>query len=60
MTAKAHGLHELEKSLEEAIEEMENKDEIYAETKKFLTRSKALLPLRPVHVGNEEFCKEIL
>lgn len=59
MTAKAHGIEEFTKTLENTIIESEEYDheKIFAETEKFIgqhnSRSKALLPLRPIFTGNE-------
>lgn len=52
LTAKAHGLTDYEKTLEESINSMEgvDKDQIFANCDKYLRKSKAILPLRPVFI----------
>ena len=51
MTAKAHGLTEFEKTLEESIHAMEgvDKERILRTIDQYARKSKTLLPLRPVY-----------
>lgn len=55
--AKSHGLTEFEKTLEESIRSMEGVDPeaIFKQAETYSRRSKALLPLRPLYVGNEVY-----
>ena len=55
--AKSHGLSEIEKTLEESILSMEGVDPeaIFKQAETYSRRSKALLPLRPLYVGNEVY-----
>jgi hypothetical protein len=53
--AKTHGLKEFEATLEESIRSMEGVDpeKIIEQAEKYSRRGKALLPLRPLYIGNE-------
>lgn len=55
MTAKTHGLKELEEELEKKINSIEslNKHEIMLSCDKYISRSKAILPLRPVLLNKD-------
>jgi proteasome assembly chaperone (PAC2) family protein len=59
LTARSHGLEQFTKTLEKTIRESEEYDHerIFQEAEKYIgtksQRSKALLPLRPVFVGDE-------
>lgn len=58
--AKTHGLKEFEQTLEESIRSMDggvDPDQILREAEKYSRRGKALLPLRPLYVQNEAYCK---
>jgi hypothetical protein len=57
MTAKAHGLHDYAKTLEESIRTMDgiDVDQVLEEAEQFARRGKALLPLRPVFMGNDSY-----
>jgi hypothetical protein len=58
--AKAHGLKEFEQTLEESIKTMDGVDpeKIFEQAEKYSRRGKALLPLRPLYLGNEQYRKE--
>ena len=60
--AKAHGLTEYEKSLEESINQMEDvdKERIFKSVESYQRRSKVILPLRPVFIQNDAFCNNYL
>lgn len=55
--AKTHGLHEFAKTLEETIHTMDGIDveKVLEEADRYARRGKALLPLRPVFVANDNF-----
>jgi hypothetical protein len=57
--AKSHGLAEFEKALEESIRAMEGVDQekIFEQAEQYARKGKALLPLRPLYVTNETYCK---
>ncbi len=56
MMAKTHGLTEFATSLEESLRTMDdiNVEKVLGEADQYARRGKALLPLRPVFVGNNE------
>lgn len=62
--AKAHGLEEFEKTLEESIRSMDpgeiDPDQIIQESDNYARKGKALLPLRPLYMENETYCKKHL
>jgi len=57
--AKSHGLVDFEKTLEESIKDMDGVDaeKIFAQAENYSRRAKTLLPLRPLFVNNESYCK---
>jgi hypothetical protein len=57
LTAKAHGLKEFEATLEESIRNMDgvNADAIFEQAERISRKGKALLPLRPLYVTNEQY-----
>ena len=54
MTARAHNLSDMVEYIESEIMDSEEHDfaTIADETEKYLARSKALVPLRPLHLGD--------
>lgn len=62
MTAKTHGLTEFAKTLEETLRTMDgvDADSVIAEAEGYSNKGKALLPLRPVFVNSDTFCKYLL
>lgn len=59
LMAKSHGLTEFEKTLEESIRSMEgvDPDKVIEQAETYARRGKALLPLRPLYINNETYCK---
>ncbi len=59
LTAKAHGLHEFEQTLEESLRTMDGVDveAIIQQAEKYSRKGKTLLPLRPLFAQNETYCK---
>jgi hypothetical protein len=57
LTAKAHGLKEFEATLEESIKTMDgvDADAIFEQAERISRKGKALLPLRPLYVTNEQY-----
>jgi hypothetical protein len=58
LMAKSHGLTEFEKTLEESIRSMDgvDPDKIIEQAEVYSRKGKALLPLRPLYMGNENYC----
>ncbi len=59
MMARTHGLTDITHTLEETLKTMDGIDanKVIEEASQYSSRGKALLPLRPVFVKNEQFCK---
>lgn len=58
--AKTHGLKEFEQTLEETIRGMEggiDPEQILQQAESYSRKGKSLLPLRPLYVQNESYCK---
>lgn len=57
LMAKAHGLTEFEKTLEESIRQMDgvDVDQIIEQAERYARKGKAILPLRPLYVQNDQY-----
>lgn len=62
MMARTHGLTDYAKTLEETLRTMDGVDaeKVLEEAEVYARRGKALLPLRPVFVANDSYCKLFL
>jgi hypothetical protein len=57
--AKSHGMTEIEKTLEESLRDMDGIDveKVIAQAEQYSRRAKTLLPLRPLFIKDESYCK---